>query len=111
VVSEHGKAFREQAEHAGGLPDFVVDEVEEYLRCGILEHGVVHLACRRCGHARVVGVSCKRGGLCPSCTGRRMADIAAHLVDEVLPNSRKCSALSMPGRRSHGRRAPEIVPA
>jgi Transposase zinc-binding domain/Putative transposase len=85
VVSQHWQAFRERAEHAGGLPDFVVDEVQEYLRCGILEHGVVHLACRRCGHALVVGFSCKRRGFCPSCTGRRIADLAAHLVDEVLP--------------------------
>jgi Transposase zinc-binding domain len=33
----------------------------------------------------VVGFSCKGRGFCPSCTGRRMADLAAHLVDEVLP--------------------------
>jgi hypothetical protein len=85
VVSQHWQAFRERAEHAGGLSDFVVDEVQEYLRCGILEHGVVHLACRRCGHALVVGFSCKRRRFCPSCTGRRMAGLAAHLVDEVLP--------------------------
>jgi hypothetical protein len=24
-------------------------------------------------------------GFCPSCLGRRMSDVAAHLVDEVLP--------------------------
>lgn len=33
----------------------------------------------------VVAFSCKGRGFCPSCTGRRMADLAAHLVDEVLP--------------------------
>jgi hypothetical protein len=31
--------------------------------------------------------SCKRRGLCPSCTARRMADTAAHLVDQVLPQA------------------------
>ena len=29
--------------------------------------------------------SCKNRGICPSCTGRRMADTAAALVDRVLP--------------------------
>ena len=33
----------------------------------------------------VVAFSCKRRGFCPSCTARRMSDIAAHLVEEVLP--------------------------
>src|ERR671937_1050636 len=29
--------------------------------------------------------SCKRRGFCPSCAGRRMAQIAAHLVEQVIP--------------------------
>lgn len=29
--------------------------------------------------------SCRRRGFCPSCGGRRMAERAAYLVDEVLP--------------------------
>lgn len=70
---------------SGGLPRSVVRDFEEYLRCGILEHGLVHLACARCGHAIVVGFSCKRRGFCPSCLGRRTSDIAAHLVDEGVP--------------------------
>ncbi|WP_106389769.1 transposase zinc-binding domain-containing protein [Enhygromyxa salina] len=85
VVAQHWPSFRARAEQAGGLPEFVVDEFEAYLRCGILEHGLAHLACRRCGSSMVVGFSCKRRGFCPSCLGRRMSDIAAHLVDEVLP--------------------------
>ena len=43
-----------RAQDAGGLPAFVVHEFEEYLRCGILEHGFVALACRRCGHEMLV---------------------------------------------------------
>lgn len=86
VVREHWPTFRELAEERGGLPDFVTREFEEYLRCGILEHGLVHLCCERCGHAMVVAFSCKRRGFCPSCTARRMSDVAAHLVEEVLPD-------------------------
>jgi hypothetical protein len=84
-VSEHWPRFRERAEAQGGLPKFVEEEFDAYLRCGILEHGLVQLACRGCGHEMVVGFSCKRRGFCPSCLGRRMSDIAAHLVDAVLP--------------------------
>jgi hypothetical protein len=39
VVEQHWPAFRERAEHAGGLPRFVVREMDEYLRCGRLEFG------------------------------------------------------------------------
>ena len=60
-------------------------EVEEYLRCGILEHGCVRVGCARCGFERLVAFSCKRRGFCPSCLGRRMADTAVHLVERVIP--------------------------
>jgi hypothetical protein len=85
VIARDWPSFRERAELEGGLPKFVVDEFEAYLRCGILEYGLAHLACRRCGESMIVGFSCKKRGFCPSCLGRRMSDIAAHLVDEVLP--------------------------
>ena len=85
LVAEHWPPFVERAEAHGGLPKFVVDEFDAYLRCGILDHGFVQLACRGCGQEMVVAFSCKRRGFCPSCLGRRMSDIAAHLVDEVLP--------------------------
>jgi hypothetical protein len=85
VVREHWPAFRERAAEQGDLPKFVERDFDELLRCGILEHGLCRLACRGCGHAMVVGWSCKRRGFCPSCLGRRVSDLAAHLVDEVLP--------------------------
>jgi hypothetical protein len=68
-----------------GLPRFVVAEVEAFLRCGILAHGFVRLACEACHEARLVAFSCKRRGFCPGCIGRRMSERAAHLVDNVLP--------------------------
>jgi hypothetical protein len=85
TVAEHWPAFRERAEEAGGLPRFVEREVEEYLDCGILERGCLRLACRDCGHSRLIAFSCKRRGFCPSCLGRRMADVAVHLEERVLP--------------------------
>ncbi len=85
VVRAHWPAFLERAEEAGGLPRFVVRELEAYLECGLLEHGLVHLRCCDCGEELVVAFSCKKRGFCPSCVARRMSDTAAHLVDDVLP--------------------------
>jgi hypothetical protein len=84
-VQAHWPAFVEQAEEAGGLPTFVKREVDDYLTCGILEHGFLRLACLACGHERLVGFSCKRRGFCPSCLGRRMTDTAVHLAENVFP--------------------------
>jgi hypothetical protein len=85
TVARHWPEFSERAEEAGGLPGFVTEEFESYLRCGLLEHGGVLLSCERCGDRRAVAFSCKKRGLCPSCVGRRMNDVAYHLVDRVLP--------------------------
>ena len=41
--------------------------------------------CSGCGAERLVALSCKGRGFCPSCLGRRMVASAAHLVDRVLP--------------------------
>jgi hypothetical protein len=63
----------------------VLKEFREYLRCGILAHGFLRCRCESCHNEHLVAFSCKRRGFCPSCGGRRMAESAAHLVDEVLP--------------------------
>ncbi len=38
-----------------------------------------------CAHERLVAFSCKRREFCPSCGARRLAESAAHLVDQVIP--------------------------
>lgn len=68
------------------LPGFVRRELGDYLRCGILAHGFCRVHCAQCGENELVAFSCKRRGFCPSCGARRMADLAAHLVDSVLPD-------------------------
>jgi hypothetical protein len=43
--------------------------------------------------------SCKGRGICPSCNTRRMAELAAHLTDHVLPHlAARQWALSLPKR-------------
>ena len=67
------------------LPHFVKKEFEEFLKCGLLTHGFLKLQCQSCRREKLVAFSCKRRGFCPSCGARRMAESAAHLVDEVFP--------------------------
>src|SRR5262249_55812575 len=67
------------------LPAYVQREFYDYLQCGILAHGFVRLGCDTCKHEMLLAFSCKRRGFCPSCAGRRMAQTAAHLVEQVMP--------------------------
>ena len=88
VIAEHLETFlascRDDPE-ATGFPAYVEREFYDYLRCGILAHGFLRLGCDTCHHELLVPFSCKRRGFCPSCAGRRMAQMAAHLVERVLP--------------------------
>ena len=47
-------------------PKFVHQEFEEYLKCGMLEHGFLRAKCDGCRHEHLVAFSCKRRGFCPS---------------------------------------------
>ena len=88
VVAEHLETFLASCNddpEATGLPAYVEREFYDYLRCGILAHGFLRLGCDTCKHEVLVPFSCKRRGFCPSCAGRRMAQMAAHLVERVIP--------------------------
>jgi len=87
LVQDNWLSFKEQvvADTGYPLPDFVIKEFEEYLRCGILAHGFMRVKCTSCSFEHLVAFSCKRRGFCPSCGARRMSETAAHLVDWVLP--------------------------
>lgn len=89
AVQENFETFRasSQNELGGNLPVHVLREVEAYLRCGILAHGFTRLRCEACKLERLVAFSCKKRGFCPSCGGKRMNEVAAHLVDCVLPEA------------------------
>ena len=91
LVARHAQTMLAEVRAAdpegGGLPRHVERELTEYLRCGVLAHGFARVRCATCHDDIVVAFSCKRRGLCPSCTARRMADTAAHLVDHLLPRA------------------------
>ncbi len=86
IVDEYYPAFAAHlAEQGRELPSYVQREFEEFLKCGRLEHGFLRVRCDSCHTEHLVTFSCKRRGFCPSCGARRMAESAALLVDEVLP--------------------------
>jgi hypothetical protein len=86
AVEQHYPAFRElRAAADRPLPDFVQQEFDAYLKCGRLEEGFLRVRCEQCHAEKLVAFSCKKRGFCPSCGGRRMAETAALLTDEVLP--------------------------
>ena len=89
VVQHHLETFLAQATQADpmgyGVPSWVENDLRAYLRCGILADGFARLRCEDCGHERLLAFSCKGRGICPSCNTRRMAEVAAHITDHVLP--------------------------
>jgi hypothetical protein len=88
IIQNNWLSFQSQVEQdtGYGLPDFVIKEFEEYLKCGILAHGFLRAKCDSCRFEHLIAFSCKRRGFCPSCGARRMSETAAHLVDSVLPH-------------------------
>ena len=52
LVPQHAATFFSQAEDAAGAdpPQFVKDEFDAFLECGILAHGFLRLRCGDFGH-------------------------------------------------------------
>ena len=87
VIADNLETFLERIQAEGHeLPEYVVQEFYNYLDCGILARGFARCACESCGKSVAVAFSCKSRSFCGSCMGRRMADTAAHLVDNVFPH-------------------------
>ncbi len=86
--AEHLETFLAEARHrcgGAGLPRFVERELRAFLGCGVMASGFARFRCGGCAREILVAFSCKGRGFCPSCCGRRMAVLAAHLVDGVCP--------------------------
>jgi hypothetical protein len=87
VVQHHLNTFLHRSEEDTGrsVPTWTEKEFRQYLTCGILAHGFARIRCGDCRQERLLAFSCKGRGVCPSCTNRRMAEVAAHLCDRVIP--------------------------
>ncbi|TVR67119.1 MAG: hypothetical protein EA422_00730 [Gemmatimonadales bacterium] len=117
VVQHHLETFLAEAQDSGpmgrGVPRWVERDFRSYLRCGILAHGFARVRCTDCGHDRLLAFSCKGRGVCPSCNARRMAEVAAHLTDAVIPHlPTRQWVLSVPKRlRPFLHQTPEVASA
>ena len=60
LVAEHVETFFAQveAETGAGLPNFVKEEFEAFLECGILPHGFLRVHCEKCTHEKLVALAC-----------------------------------------------------
>jgi len=86
-------------------PVFVVRDFRAFLDCGVPAHGFLRVPFEACGRDRIVPFSCKGRGFCPSCCGRRMAEIAAvhHVfLNAVFASLRRRTGLSNLGRNAKG---------
>lgn len=68
----------------GVLRDEVLRALDEYLNCGLLEHGAARVYCDSCKQSLLVAFSCKKRGICPSCSTKRAVNFAEHIYDTVL---------------------------
>ena len=87
-MQQHAANFIAYTEASTGaeMPQFIKDEFDACLECGILAHGFLRVRCNECAQEKLVAFSCKRRGFCPSCGAKRMSQTAAHLVDHVIPH-------------------------
>ncbi len=63
----------------------VEDNLRAFLECGIHRFGVVRFRCEKCAEDLFLAFSCRRRGLCPSCSAKRSALTVSHAVDHLLP--------------------------
>ena len=86
VISKNMNSFFSTCDGIGdGLPYYVKKEFEKYLECGIPAYGFLRVKCDKCKKEDIVSFSCKGRGICPSCSGRRMNEKGARIIDEILP--------------------------
>jgi len=83
VVKKHFLTWTQKNDQH--IPFHVEKEFHEYLKCGILAHGFAHAHCKSCEKNYMIPFSCKRRGLCPSCSTKRMVKTGAHLSIHVFP--------------------------
>ena len=85
VRENYRQVFYDKEVEGSNLPFHLEREFKKYLICGIPSYGMARLQCPCCLKDKFVAFSCKGRTICPSCTGRRTADTAKHLLEEVIP--------------------------
>ena len=77
----------------------VAQVAEEFLACGVLEHGFARIRCDACAHEYLLAFSCKCRYFCPSCHAKRLA-IWTQWLDTTLlaPVPHRQVVLTIPKR-------------
>jgi hypothetical protein len=83
-------------EVSSSVPERVQNEVERYLHCGDVRYGFVEVSCSTCHEARLVALSCKGRGWCPSCTTRRALETGIELETRLPHVAYRQWTLSLP---------------
>ncbi|NBS59152.1 MAG: hypothetical protein EBS65_19340 [Betaproteobacteria bacterium] len=67
LVREHLETFlaQVQAKTGTGLPEFVKDEFEAVLECGVLAHGFLRVHCADCAHEKLWRFRVNGAGFAP----------------------------------------------
>ncbi len=84
ILENYRSVFEEKESHGIEMPFHLDREFRKYLTCGIHAYGMARFHCNCCQADKFVAFSCKGRTICPSCTGRRTADTAKHLLEEVF---------------------------
>ena len=58
--------------------------VDEYKKCGDLQHGFARIRCPGCRHEFLLAFSCKGRWFCPSCHARKVHEFGENLTAEIL---------------------------
>lgn len=82
VIKRYYKTWRRNAQN---VPRYVDKEFNQYIGCGILSHGFACAHCYVCHQEFFLAFSCKGRGVCPSCNTKRMVEISAHLIENLIP--------------------------
>jgi hypothetical protein len=86
VVQKHWKKFEyDMASTDQPISPICKTRVRSVFRMWNFIQRFIRLVCDTCKKIVSFHFSCKKRGFCPSCTGRRMNEGAAFLVDHVFP--------------------------
>ncbi len=73
--------------------------VDQFLACGLLEHGFARIRCDACAHEYLLAFSCKSRYFCPSCHAKRIARWSLWLDETLLaPVPHRQVVLTIPKR-------------
>jgi hypothetical protein len=73
--------------------------VDQFLACGLLEHGFARIRCDACAHEYLLAFSCKARYFCPSCHAKRLARWSLWLDQALLaPVPHRQVVLTLPKR-------------